>query len=559
MQTREGSKVAVSGKRMRLGEILIMAGVLTEEQLQIGLAKQQQTRDPIGQILVNLGYVTEEQIKHALEVQYGVKAFSLKSKIPQEVMRLIPEAMMRRHKILPVSLNQLTIAMVDPSNILALDDLRLRFKGVSIQPVVVTEAEFDQALKALPRETVIDQAPREEEPVADIPMDEGSAEKIAQAILAGALRRGATEVVLEPREQEVMVRFRVEGKLVKEPAIPSRLANALVARLRVMADLPPTASHASQSGVIRMPYESRQIKIMLRCMPVRYGQMLTLRIFDPTLFKQAALDTLVVNPRVASTLKSVLERPSGLVLFNGPLHSGKHTMLAASLREAIRTGRSAIALEIPVAESIEGVTLVTASEENLEARRSAVEAMLLQSPDLMVVDQVDDPEVARKLVRGALGGRLGMLGLTTTQRFLDEMLDLTGMQPRSIANAVAGVVTMRLVRRLCPACRIPYKPDEATMAFFRPFNDSGYLHRAVGCPECQETGFKGQVGLYEVYPFNAKMRQLVAQGATKSEIDVYAKQQGYMPLPDYAAWVVAQGYTTLEELAQGDIFDGSGV
>ena len=528
--------VEVSGRRLRLGEILINEGILTEEQLQIGLAKQQQqqqTRDPIGQILVNLGFVTEEQIKHGLELQHGVKAIALKSKIPQELLRLIPEAMMRQHKMLPISLNQMTVAMVDPNNLLALDDLRLRFKGVSIQPVIVSEAEFEQALKGIPREPHPEPLPREEE--------------------------RATEVVLEPREQEVMVRFRIEGKLVKEPSIPSRLANALVARLRVLADLPPSASHVSQSGVIRLPYESRQIKVMLRCMPARYGQMVTLRIFDPSHFEQVSLDALVLHPAVAATFRGILERTTGLVLFNAPLHSGKHTMLAAAMREAIRGGRSAIALEIPVAESIEGVTLVTASEENLEERRAAIDAMLLQSPDVMIVDQVDDAEVARKLVRGALGGRLALLGLSTTQRFLDELLDLSEMPPRAVANAVAGVVTLRLVRRLCTDCRVPYQPDETTVAYFRPYNDSGRLYRPAGCPECQGTGYRGQIGLYEVYPFNGQLRQLVAQGASKTEVDALAKQMGYMPLHDYAAWVVAQGHTALEELAAGDIFDTAGV
>ena len=550
--------MAVSGKRKRLGEILIDAGVLTDEQLQIGLAKQQQTRDPIGQILVDLGYVTEEQIKHALEVQYGVKAFSLKSRIPAEVLRLVPEGMIRQHRILPVALNQLTVAMVDPSNILALDDLRLRFKGVSIQPVVVTEIEFEQALKSLPRETLVEQAPRAEEAEPDGSQDEGAADKLSQTILSGALRRGATEVVLEPREHEVAVRFRLEGRLVDESTIPTRLANVLVARLRVLADLPPIGSHASQSGVIRMPYESRPITIRLRCMSVRHGQMVTLRIFDPSRFQRVALDALVVNPKVAATLKGLLDRHAGLVLFNGPLHSGKYTMLAAAIQEAIRSGRSAIALDLPVAESIDGVTLVTTSEENLEARRSAVEAILQQSPDLLVIDQVEDPDVVRRVVRGALAGRLALVGLTTTQRFLDQLQDLSEMEPRTLANAVAGVVTMRLVRKLCPACRIPYKPDEVTMATFRPFNESGMLHRAVGCPECQDTGYKGQIGLYEVYPFDATLRQMIAKGASKTEIDVYAKQQGHMSLTEYAAWALAQGFTTLEELAQGDLFEGAG-
>ncbi len=542
----------VSGLRMRLGEILIQAGLLTEEQLQIGLAKQQQKREPIGQILANLGFVTDEQIKHALEVQYGVKAFNLKSRILPEMIRLLPEAMIRQHKVLPVALNQITLAMVDPGNILALDDLRLRFKGVSIQPVLVSETEFEQILKSLPREATTE---REEEAAAEPAQDEGAANRLAHEILEAALRRGATEVVLEPRAGEMSARFRIEGVLVTEPAIPSRLANALIARLRVLAELPPMAGHVSQTGIIQLPYESHRIKVMLRCMPARFGQMVTLRIFDLERFKNAAIDGLVLHPQVASMVKGILARPAGLVVFNAPLHSGKHTMLAACLREATRSGRSAIALENPLADEIEGVTLVTANEENVEARRSAIEAILLQSPDVMLIDQTADPEVARKVVRGALGGRLALLGFTTTQVFLDELFDLSGLKQRTIANAVAGVVTMRLVRRLCVSCRTPYRPDDATKAFFMPFNPSGVLHRAQGCPDCQDTGYKGQIGLFEVYPFAAKMRQMVAQGASKTEIDVLAKQLGYLPLADYAAWAVAQGHTSLEELASADILD----
>lgn len=542
--------MAITGKRMRLGEILIKAGVLTEEQLQLGLARQQQTREPIGQILVSLNMVTDEQIKHALEVQYGVKPFDLKSQIPSEVVRLVPESMMRQYKILPVAINQLTVAMVDPGNILALDDLRLRFKGVAIQPVVVTDAEFEQVLRSMPRDVLPEPSAEGSRP--EPPLEEGSVDRMVQGLLANALKKRATEVVIEPREREAIVRFRVDGELISEPAVPARLASALMARLRVLADLSPTVSHLPQAGVLELVHESRTIQVQLRSLPTRHGPRASLYLQDPRPLKTLDLASAQLHPKTEAPLRALLRRSAGLVLLTGPQHSGKRALLEVCLKEATATGRAAIALDLPHADEIPGVTLVSSSDESPEAKRAALEAVLQQSTDILATDHVDDPEVARRLVRGTLAGRLTLMGLTSTQPLLDGLIDLGELPPRTVAQAVAGIVTLRRVKRLCPACRVPAPPDEAAVRALRLQGDLRQVHRAGACPECRGTGYQGQIRLVEAIPFDARLRALVADGAPRVEIEELARLQGYFPLRDAAAWAVAQGLTSIDALQDGD-------
>lgn len=537
--------MAISGNRMRLGEILIRAGVLTEDQLNHGLAKQQHTRAPIGEILIELGYVTEAQIKHALEVQYGVKSFEFKNRVPAELTKLIPDSMIKQHKILPVSIAQMTVAMVDPGNILALDDLRLRFKGVSIQPVVITEAQFREVVKSLPHDAASDEG----EPAASV--EEQTASQLAMAILGNALRRRATEIVLEPQEHETTVRFRIDGALVKEPSLTTRVAAGLVARFKVMAELALTAGNVPQAGTLKTGYEGRSVNVFLRSLPVRHGQLLSLRLFDHGAVEGATLDSLVLHPATAAGMRKMLQAPAGLVLLNGPKNAGKSTLLHALLKEAIQSQRSLLSFG-QLHYDVEGVAQVPVDPQRPDTTLTQI---MEQAPDLLAVPSLTDPTLAKHLVHGALAGNAAVVGMPTSQRFLHQLHDLCELPAKTVANAVAGVVTVRLVRRLCDRCKAPYQPDEQTARYFKAFNDSGTLHRAVGCPDCQETGYSGQVGIYGALPFDAQVRYLVATSGSQSQIEAYGRQKGYLPLYDYASWVAAQGLTSLEELARTDLFD----
>lgn len=545
--------MAISGNRMRLGEILIKAGIITEDQLNHGLAKQQHTKAPIGELLIQLGYVTEAQIKHALELQYGVKSFEFKSKVPTELTKLLPESMIKQHKILPVAISQMTVAMVDPGNILALDDLRLRFKGVSIQPVVITEAEFREVVKSLPHDaaSTAQAAHAEESSEPATSVDEQTASQLAMTILTTALRRKATEVILEPHEFETSIRLRVDGALVKEPSIPTRVAAGLIARFKVMAELALTAGNVAQAGTIKTHHEGRAVNVFLRSLPVRHGQLMTLRLFDHGAVDEATLDSLVLHPTAAAGIRKMLNAPSGLILINGPKHAGKSTLFHALLKEGLKGQRSILSFgQLPY--DLDGVTQVPVDPQRPD---STLTQIIEQAPDLLALPNLTDPAIAKHLVQGALAGNGAIVGIPTGQRFLHQLHDLCGLPSRAVAHAVAGVITVRLVRKLCAKCKVAYKPDDQTFAYFKTLNDSGMLHRAVGCPDCHETGYSGQVGIYGALPFDAQVRYMVATSSPQSKIEAYGKQKGYLPLHDYASWVAAQGLTTLEELTKTDLFD----
>lgn len=540
-------------KRLRLGEILINAGVLTEEQLSAGLARQQTTREPIGALLVTMGFVTEEQIKQALEVQFGLKSISLKGKVPQEIVRLVPESMIKQHKILPVGINQLTVAMVDPGNLLALDDLKLRFKGVTIQPAIISETEFKEIVKSLPRETTVAEVPAEEErPAEPNPAgDDQTASQLAMAMLSTALRKRATEIVLEPQEHETWVRMRVGGSLIREPSLPARLASGVISRFKVMAELALTAGNVPQTGTIKTRHEGRVVNIFLRTLPVRHGQLLTLRLFDHAALHGVSVESLVLHPGTVQALRKLLDSNSGLLLLNGPKHSGKATLLYALLREALERNKSLISFgQLPF--DLEGVVQVPIEPHHEEETLAEI---FEQAQDILAMPSLTEPNLARRLVQGALGGRFAVVGIPTAQRYLHQLLDLSELPIRAVANAVAGLVNSRVVRRLCDDCKVAYQPDEQTAAFFRPHNQTGRLHRAVGCEACHGTGYAGQIGIYGVTPFDAQVRYMAANNAPASQIEQYARQHGHMAMYDYAAWIAAQGFTTLEELGKTDLFD----
>lgn len=546
----KGGPMAISGNRMRLGEILIKAGILTEDQLNHGLAKQQHTRAPIGEILIELGYVTEAQIKHALELQYGVKSFEFKSRVPTELTRLIPESLIKQHKILPVSIAQMTVAMVDPGNILALDDLRLRFKGVSIQPVVITEAEFREVIKSLPHDQAGTPPPDEgSEPALSV--EEQSTSQLAQALLATALRRQATEILLEPQESETSVRLRIDGALVKEPSLTTRVAAGLVARFKVMADLSLNSGNVPQAGTLRTHHQGRSVNVFLQSLPVRHGQLMTLRLFDQGTVEEATLDTLVLHPKAAAGIRKMLDAPGGLLLLNGPRHAGKAMLLHSILKAGLASQRSILAYgQLPY--DLAGVTQVPFDPQHPD---TALAQILELAPDLIAFPSLTDPVLAKHLVHGALAGAGAVVSMPTGQHFLHQLHDLCGLPAGTVAHAVSGVVTVRMVRRLCNKCKTPYRPDDQTAGRFEALDASGMLYRAVGCPDCQETGYRGRVGIFGVLPFDARIRHMVETACPASQIAGHGKQLGYPTLHDYAAWVAAQGLTTREELAKSDLLE----
>lgn len=569
--------MAVGGKRVRLGEILVRAGVLEEAQLNEALAKQKETKEPIGEILTKLGFVTEEKIKYALELQFGVKHVNLKqARIPAEVLKLLPEPLLKQYQMIPVAVNQLTVALVDPNNILAIDEIRKRLKGVSVVPAVCTESDFWETLKTIPKEGAAP-APSNtagaanhlpEIPAATDAQLKDLLEKAAKgagdaamapvvnAILSSAIKKRASTIFIEPMENEVILRYRVDGHMLREPGIAAKLGQSIISRIKVMAGLAVTAGNAPMNGTFAFNFENRPVKIAFHSMPARHGQVMTIRIFDSALLASQGLDNLVLNPRTAQGVRALLQKPSGLLLFAGPRGSGKTILQYACLKELKGAGASIMTIEDPIEFDLDGITQVPVSAEpgaNDMSVLAGLNSALNQSPSAVMVSDVVEPAIAQRMVKGALAGTLVLGGLTTTQGALVEARETWDVPVRLIANSIAGLVTQRLVRRLCPSCKETYKPDEKTAAYFAKLNGTGDLVRAKGCENCYQTGFSGQVGVYEVIPFNAQIRELVARNAPKAHIDHLARQMGMLTLEDYAMWLVSQGHTTWDEIKKTDI------
>lgn len=573
--------MAVGTKRIRLGELLIKAGVLEEHQLEQALARQKETREQIGEILTAMGFVTEEKIKYALELQFGVKHVNLKTaRIAPEVLKLLPEPMLKQYQMIPVQVNQLTVALVDPNNILAIDEIRKRLRGVNVVPAVCTESDFWDIYKQLPKDTpagapasevkaasgsnhpeiaaVTDQQLKDLLDKAAKGGGDAAIAPLVNAILSSAIRRRATNVYIEPMENEVILRYRVDGHMLREPNIPGKLGQAVAQRVKVMAGLNVTSGNTPQSGTFAFNYENRPVKIAFNSMPARFGQVVTIRIFDSAVLSTRGLDTLVQHQRVAQTLRHLIAKHAGLVLFAGPHGAGKTVLMYSCLKELHNQGASIITVEDPIEFDLDGVTQVAVSHEpgaNDMSVPVGLASALAQNTNVVMMGNASEPVIAQKLVRGALSGRLILAGLTTTQGVLVEAKETWEVPTRLIANSIAGMVTQRLVRRLCPNCKQTYTPDEATAKAFAKLNGTGELQKPGGCEQCYQTGFSGQVGVYEVIPFTPQIRELVARNAPKAMIDQQARQMGLMTLQDYAMWLVSQGHTTWEEIKKTDILE----
>ena len=575
--------MAVGTKRIRLGELLIKAGVLTEAQLNEALTQQKETREQIGEILTKMGFVTEEKIKYALELQFGVKPVNLKTaRIPNEVLKLLPEQLLKQYMMIPVSINQLTVALVDPNNILAIDEIRKRLRGVNVVPAVCTESDVWETLKPIPKDapaaaaggpselkataghnlpeiqvvtdaqlkTMIDQASKGGGEAAVTPL--------VNAILGVAVKRRASTIFMEPMENELVLRYRVDGHMLRESAIPAKIGQSIAQRIKVMAGLSQTSGATPQSGTFSFNFENRPVKMSFNSMPARYGQVMTIRVFDSAVLSHQSIDTLIMQPKVAATLRTLIAKPSGLVAFAGPHGAGKTVLMYACLKDLHAAGSSIITVEEPIEFDLDGITQVPVHTEptaNDLGVPQGIASALAQSPNVVMMGNIAEATIAQRLVKGALSGTMILGGINTTQGVLVEAKETWELPQRLIANAMAGMVTQRLVRKLCNHCKEQYAPDDRMKAHFARINGTGMLHKPKGCDQCWQTGFSGQVGVYEVIPFTPQIRELIARGAPKAHIDHVARQMQLLTLEDYAMWLVGQGYTTWDEIKRTDIVE----
>ncbi len=577
--------------KMKLGEILLNANLISGDQLKQAVEIQKQSKESLGMILIKQGYVTEASIKDALELQYGLRYINLrKTKVPPEVLSLIPDNLVRQHQIIPISLNnnRLTLAMVDPQNLIAVDDVRFMLKGVTVQQVVITEDEFfwflDQMKPAeeggdsgggpLPDITSVlgeivaddelDVVEQKEENLKVTDLEKMAEEspiiKLANSILTGALGgKKVSDIHVEPFENEVQVRYRIDGLLHRQSLIPKKYLPALISRFKIMASLDISEKRLPQDGRIRVRFKNRDVDFRVSTMPSKHGEKVVLRILDKS-STTIGLDKLFTYPEDLELVREMAGRPFGIIFVTGPTGSGKTTTLYSILNERNTVDVNISTAEDPIEYDAPGITQVQVRPDIGYTFARVLKAFLRQDPDIMLIGETRDLEVAKIAIESALTGHLVFTSLHTNDApgaimRLHEM----GVEGFLVSSATLGVVAQRLVRRLCPACKAPYTPEVRELDYvgFRYEVDAlPTFYKPVGCPQCSK-GYSGRMGVYEIMKMNDELRDLVARGASTALIRYAAKQAGMITLKDYSLKLVKDGHTSLEEVIRVT-FSGEG-
>lgn len=578
--------------KMKLGEILLNANLITDAQLKTAVDIQKQSKESLGLILIKQGYITEASIKDALELQYGLRYINLrKTKIPTEVLKLIPENLQRQHQIIPVSLanNRLTLAMVDPTNLIAIDDVRFTVKGVSVQPVVITEDEFfwflDQQIAANVPE--VDAGPvmdissvlgeiassdedleiveQKEENTRAIELERQAEEspiiKLTNSILTNAIgsSKKVSDIHVEPWENEVQVRYRIDGMLHRQTTIPKKFLPALVSRFKIMANLDISEKRLPQDGRIRVRFKGRDWDFRVSSLPGKFGEKICMRILDKS-STTLGLEKLFIYPEDLTVIREMSARPFGIIFVTGPTGSGKSTTLYSILHERNTADVNIVTAEDPIEYDAPGINQVQVRPEIGYTFARVLKAFLRQDPDIMLIGETRDLEVAKIAIESALTGHLVFTSLHTNDApgaimRLHEM----GVEGFMVSAATIGVVAQRLVRRLCGKCKQPYTPEIRELDYVGYRYDEQNLptfYRGVGCNDCSK-GYSGRMGVYEIMKMNDELRDLISRGASTGLIRYAAKQSGMTTLKDYSLKLVTDGHTSLEEVIRVT-FSGEG-
>lgn len=577
--------------KMKLGEILLNANLISEDQLKQAIEIQKQTKESLGMILIKQGYVTEASIKDALELQYGLRYINLrKTKVPPEVLKLIPENLMRQHQIVPIALtnNRLTLAMVDPQNLIAVDDVRFMLKGVTIQQVVITEDEFfwflDQikppeelqeslsgplpdittVLGEMAAEDDLEMVEEKEDNFKTTDLERMSEEspivKLANSILTGALGgKKVSDIHIEPFEEFLQVRYRIDGILHKQSHIPKKFLPALVSRFKIMSQLDIAEKRLPQDGRLRVRFKNRDIDFRVSTLPSKHGEKVCMRILDKS-GTTLGLEKLFIYEEDLKLVREMTGRPFGIIFVTGPTGSGKTTTLYSILNERNTPDVNISTAEDPIEYDAPGLTQCQAKVEIGYTFARILKAFLRQDPDIMLIGETRDLEVAKIAIESALTGHLVFTSLHTNDApgaimRLDEM----GVERFLISAATIGVIAQRLLRRLCGECKEAYTPTEAELDFVGFRYDPAQLptfYRAKGCEKCNK-GYAGRMGCYEILKMNDELRELIGRGASSALIRYAGKQSGMVPLKDYGLKLARDGHSSLEEVIRVT-FSGEG-
>jgi len=566
----------------RLGDLLVKEKIITPEQLEQAVKAQKENNIRLGSALVKLGFLTDGDVTNFLSRQYGVPAINLSYfEIDPAVVKLIPYETAKRYQILPLSRvgASLTIAMVDPTNVFAMDDIKF-MTGFNIEPVVASESSIlegiDKAYGATKKEDlehvmmsmesddadVEVQTEQEEMGLADLERaaDEAPIVKLVNAVLSEAVNRGASDIHMEPYEREFRVRFRVDGVLQPIMTPPQKYKDAITSRLKIMSKLDISEKRLPQDGRIMLKMNiggrKRQLDFRVSTLPTLWGEKIVLRLLDKENLR-LDMTKLGFEPESLVKFEKAILKPYGMVLVTGPTGSGKTNTLYSSISRLNTVDTNIMTAEDPVEFQLAGVNQVQMKEQIGLNFAAALRAFLRQDPNIILVGEIRDFETAEIAIKAALTGHLVLSTLHTNgaPETITRLMNM-GIEPFLVATSVHLICAQRLVRRVCRDCaEIVDVPVQTLMdeGFTREEAKTVKIQKGKGCANCSNTGFKGRAGLYEVMEVDDEIKELVLVGASAVELKKKAIERGMITLRRSGLIKVAAGMTTLEEVARETI------
>ncbi len=559
-------------KYKRLGEVLLAAGTITEEELQRGLELQKGSKQRLGTVLIENGIITEKELLDALQMQLGLDFVDLtKINIPTELAQVVPKNMAKQYQIVPVRVikDELYLAMSDPLNFYATEEVR---KAVHkrIVPMVATASSIEHAIQTLysnenaaraieemKREAAASGESTAAEPafvsnqLGEDSVNSAPTIRLVNSIIERAVNERASDIHIEPHEENLQVRMRIDGMMRDILNIPRDLQSSVISRIKVVSGLDISERRIPQDGRFNVKIKDKDIDLRVSTLPTVYGEKIVARLLDKSAGKLSK-ETIGLTGADLEKYEMMTRISSGVILIVGPTGSGKSTTMYCMIGDLNTKEVNLVSLEDPVEYNIDGVNQVQINEKTGMTFATGLRAILRQDPDIIAVGEIRDGETADIAMRAAITGHIVISTIHTNDAVgtIERLQDI-GVESYMIAGALKGVISQRLVRRICPHCRRAYKPDaeEKEILGLDPDSDETF-YKGAGCPECFDTGYRGRIGVFEMLPITQEVRHLIEHGEGREKIERALKGEGsgFISLHDNGVRLVREGITTSKEV-----------
>lgn len=560
-------RLSVGRKKIRIGDVLVAAGAITEEQLQEGLAKQKETGRKLGNALVDLGFISNDMLITVLTTQLGIDYIELKgAKIEDKVIHMVPESMVTKYQAIPIEVdpdnpNILKVAMADPMDIMAMDDIGL-VTNLQVEPMLASEEGIKNAIdkyygsaQAMEAAEAYRQEQQsvlggDDEDNSNDEVDNSPIVLLVKQIIEGGVRQRASDIHIEALENSVRVRYRIDGALKQVMSYDLSILAGITARIKIIGGMDIAEKRKPQDGRITIMVDRREFDVRVSILPTVFGEKTVMRLTskDGLTKPKSALGFDAEQEKV---FDNILSNPHGIILVTGPTGSGKSTTLYTSLSELNTEDVNIITVEDPVEANINGINQVQVNNKADMTFAAALRSILRQDPDIIMIGEIRDGETAGIAVQAAITGHLVVSTLHTNSAAstITRLIDM-GIESYIAGDAVVGVIAQRLVRRLCTTCKQPrLVEDEERIQLGVPADEEDVIiYEPQGCPLCNDTGYAGRIGVYEMMPVSRALQAVIASGATADVIEKQALKEGMLTLKMGAAKHVLDGITSIAEM-----------